>query len=75
MGLLFHWFTSAGGCSFNTTVLSLGLALIAGFSALSVHPAIKTGSLFPAGMIALYSAYLSYSAMASEPRWAAAARV
>lgn len=44
------------------------MVLAAAFGSLSLHPKVKSGSLFPASIISLYCMYLCYSAMASEPR-------
>ena len=49
-------------------VLTLSLLLCLGFSALSVLPVSRRGSLFPSAVTSLYVMYLAYSALTSEPR-------
>lgn len=50
------------------TLIAVSLILCFVVSALSLHPAVKSGSLFPASLISLYIMYLCYSALASEPK-------
>jgi hypothetical protein len=67
-GLLLHWFAPSGqDCQLNIFFITLSLLLVAAFTAASLHPAVN-GSLLPSSLIAVYSMYLCYSALASEPR-------
>ena len=70
-GALFALFKPAaapGGCALNVTLITLALLLCVGFSALSVLPVARGGSLFPSAVVSLYVMYLCYSALSSEPR-------
>ncbi|GFR42829.1 hypothetical protein Agub_g3786 [Astrephomene gubernaculifera] len=66
-GLMYYWFkpAGAGSCSLNIALITLTLVLVAGFSGLSLA---RQGSIFPASAVALYAAYLCFSALQSEPR-------
>jgi hypothetical protein len=68
-GILFYYFkpSGAGDCSFNVTVICFTLFVGVLVSAASMSPFARDGSLFPAAVITLYSAYLCYSALISEP--------
>jgi hypothetical protein len=69
-GLLYAFFKppGAGSCSLNVALITLSLLLCLGFSALSVLPVSRRGSLFPSAVTSLYVMYLAYSALTSEPR-------
>jgi hypothetical protein len=69
LGLAFHWFhpAGAGDCSLNVFLLTLTLLLGLGYSAGALHPAVQHGSLLCSGVIFLYNAYLTVSALSSEP--------
>lgn len=69
-GLLYAFFkpAGAGSCSLNVALITLALLLCVGFSALSVAPFARNGSLFPSAVTSLYVMYLTYSALTSEPR-------
>ena len=58
----------AGDCSVNVFLITLTLLLCVLFTAASMHPAVKGGSLLPSAIITLYSFYQTYGALASEPR-------
>lgn len=60
--------SGAGPCSLNVALISYSLVAAVGFSILSVHPAAPHGSLFPSSAISLYTMYLCFSALQSEPR-------
>lgn len=68
-GAAFHWFrpAGAGACSLNTFLITTALLLVVGFSLVSLHPVARGGSLFPSALIALYTMYLTLSALQSEP--------
>ncbi|CAK9870725.1 unnamed protein product [Sphagnum jensenii] len=67
-GLLFHWFTPSGAdCQLNTFFIVFTLILAVSFAIISLHPQVN-GSLLPAAVLAVYSTYLCYSALSSEPR-------
>lgn len=69
-GVLFYFFKpgGAGSCSLNVTLITLSLLLCCAFSAISLLPLAKRGSLFPSATTSLYVMYLAYSALQSEPR-------
>lgn len=68
-GLLYHWFAPGGAdCSLNISLITLSLLLCIVLSLITLHPQVQRGSLFPAACISLYTMYLAYSAMQSEPR-------
>jgi hypothetical protein len=68
--VLFYFFkpSGAGSCSLNVFLITASLLLCIGFSALSLLPMARNGSLFPSSTTALYIMYLCYSALQSEPR-------
>ncbi|KAJ9530777.1 hypothetical protein QJQ45_014934 [Haematococcus lacustris] len=69
-GLMFYWFKpmAAGSCSFNVTLITLALLVVVLMTAVSLHPAAKSGSIFPSAVIGLYCTYLCFSALQSEPK-------
>ncbi|KAG1672210.1 hypothetical protein FOA52_002911 [Chlamydomonas sp. UWO 241] len=70
-GLMFHWFAPPGiegGCALNVTFVTLGLLLVVSFALVSLHPVSSQGSIFPAAMVGVYTMYLCFSAMESEPK-------
>lgn len=69
-GLLFAFFkpAGAGSCGLNVFLITAALLLCVGFSALSVLPISRGGSLFPSAVTSLYVMYLCYSALQSEPK-------
>lgn len=68
-GLLFHFFVPSGpDCSLNISLITLALTLCLVLSLVTMHPSVRRGSLFPAACISLYTMYLQYSALQSEPR-------
>ncbi|KAL5701699.1 hypothetical protein ACHQM5_027010 [Ranunculus cassubicifolius] len=67
-GLLFIWFNPSGqDCGLNVFFIVMTMILAFGFAILALHPQIN-GSLLPASVISVYSAYLLYTALSSEPR-------
>jgi hypothetical protein len=68
IGVLFYFFKPSGfDCNLNVALICLTVLVCLGFTALSLLPQARNGSLFPAGMITLYCTYLCYSALQSEP--------
>jgi hypothetical protein len=69
IGLAFRWFhpAGAGDCSLNVFLITLALLLGLAYSAGALHPAVQHGSLLCSGVIFLYNAYLTVSALSSEP--------
>lgn len=68
-GLLYHFFAPSGAdCSLNISLITLSLILCIILSVITMHPRVERGSLFPAACISLYTMYLAYSALQSEPR-------
>jgi serine incorporator 1/3 len=68
-GILLAWFkpAGAGSCSFNVAVIVSSLILFLSFTVVSVSPLLQQGSLFSSAVISLYTMYLTYSALQSEP--------
>ncbi|KAF9604704.1 hypothetical protein IFM89_009140 [Coptis chinensis] len=67
-GLLFIWFNPAGqDCGLNVFFIVMTMILAFGYAMLALHPQVN-GSLLPASVISVYSAYLLYTALSSEPR-------
>eukprot|EP00200_Dunaliella_tertiolecta_P011069 CAMPEP_0202381332 /NCGR_PEP_ID=MMETSP1127-20130417/34960_1 /ASSEMBLY_ACC=CAM_ASM_000462 /TAXON_ID=3047 /ORGANISM="Dunaliella tertiolecta, Strain CCMP1320" /LENGTH=438 /DNA_ID=CAMNT_0048980259 /DNA_START=170 /DNA_END=1486 /DNA_ORIENTATION=+ len=69
-GLMYHWFNPAhvGACSLNICLITSALLLMVVLTGVSLHPAAKQGSIFPASVISLYCMYLCFSALQSEPK-------
>jgi len=69
IAVLYHYFhpAGAGKCSMNVTFVTLTLVAAILFSVISLLPKVDRGSLFPSAIIALYTVYLCFSALASEP--------
>jgi len=65
--VLFIFFVPHSDCSLNTFFITWTLIMCLAFSVISLHPAIPNGSIFPSAVITLYSFYLNYSALVSEP--------
>jgi hypothetical protein len=68
--LLFVYFTnqgSGGGCTLENFFIGFTLAVTVVLSLLSISPFIDGGGLLPAGIITLYSFWLTYSALSSDP--------
>jgi hypothetical protein len=57
-----------GGCARNAWLVTASLVPCVAFSAFSLHPACKEGSVLPSAVVTAYCAYLTYTALASEPR-------
>jgi len=65
---LYKWYSPDGEeCSRNVWLITVTLVLCVVFTAISVHPVAKEGSLLPSAVIAAYCVYLCYSALSSEP--------
>jgi len=67
VGLLFHWYRPNSDCHLNATLVSLTLVMAVVFSVVSIHPAVKGGSLMPSSLMCAYCVYLCFSALSSEP--------
>ena len=63
---LFQWFSSPS-CQLETFFISFTLILTTGTTLLSVSPWIEGGGLLPAALVTLYSFYLLFSALSSDP--------
>lgn len=57
----------AGSCSFNVSVITLSIVLFVAFTLVSISPLVANGSLFPSAVMSVYTIYLAYSALQSEP--------
>ena len=66
IGFLYHWFASSS-CHLETFFITFTLLLCIIFSLLSVSPWIEGGGLLPAAVVTLYSVYLLFSALGSDP--------
>ena len=66
VGFLYHWFASSS-CHVETFLITFALILCVAFSLLSVSPWIDGGGLLPAAVVTLYSVYLLFSALGSDP--------
>jgi hypothetical protein len=68
-GLLFAWFKpkGAGSCTFNVIVISTSCLLFLAFTVVSISPLVRNGSLLASAVISVYTMYLTYSALQSEP--------
>ena len=65
---LYEWYSPAGEeCGRNVWLISTTLVACVVFTAISVHPVAKEGSLLPSAVITAYCVYLCYSALSSEP--------
>jgi hypothetical protein len=69
LGLAFRWFHphGAGDCSLNVFLITLALLLGVAYSVAALHPQVQHGSLLCSGAIFAYNAYLTVSALSSEP--------
>lgn len=67
-GILFIWFNPSGNdCGLNVFFIVMTMILAFAFAVIALHPAVN-GSLLPASVISVYSAYVCYTALSSEPR-------
>lgn len=69
----YAWFTTgAGDCSFNWSMITLGVVICVVITMFTLHPRVKEinprASVFVASSMAMYVAYLGFSALQSEPR-------
>lgn len=65
--LLSLWFSPGGHhCQFNSAVLFLTFLLILIFTLTSLHEQVN-GSLLPSSIVAIYSVYLGWAVLSSEP--------
>ena len=67
MAFLYIYFVPMAACSLNTFFVVTATIFCVGFTAASMHPGIPTGSVFVSSVMTLYSFYLLFSAMSSEP--------
>ncbi|RXH80354.1 hypothetical protein DVH24_041501 [Malus domestica] len=66
-GVLFIWFNPSGeDCGLNIFFIVMTMILAFGFAVIALHPKVN-GSLLPASVISVYSAYVCYTALSSEP--------
>jgi serine incorporator 1/3 len=63
---LYNWFSLAD-CSLNNFLITFNIIVSIFLNLMSIHPRIEHGSLFPSSIITLYNAYLTYTALISEP--------
>ena len=68
MVFMYIYFVPAASCSLNTFFIVMATILCLGFTAASLHPAIQNASVFNSGVVTLYSFFLLYSALSSEPK-------
>ncbi|CAN6548080.1 unnamed protein product [Malus baccata var. baccata] len=67
-GVLFIWFNPSGeDCGLNIFFIVMTMILAFGFAVIALHPKVN-GSLLPASVISVYSAYVCFTALSSEPR-------
>ncbi|KAL6185859.1 hypothetical protein ACLB2K_041982 [Fragaria x ananassa] len=67
-GILFIWFNPSGNdCGLNVFFIVMTMVLAFAFAVIALHPTVN-GSLLPASVISVYSAYVCYTALSSEPR-------
>jgi len=67
MAELFIYFVPQSSCSLNTFFIVMAALLCLSFTIASLHPAVPSGSIFPSAVVTLYSFYVVYSALISEP--------
>lgn len=69
--ILMYCFFAGSGCSMNQAAITINLVLIVLVSGLSVHPLVQEynpqAGLAQSAMVSVYCAYLTMSAVASEP--------
>jgi len=66
---MFRWFKPDGDeCSRNTFIIVMTIILSFGLSALSLHPNVRPGCVFPSALIGVYCTYLGFSALTSLPK-------
>merc|ERR1719375_1883751 len=70
-GLVYLYVTfhpaGAGDCSRNVFFVTMTLLTSVLFSALSLHPRVENGSIFPSAIMTAYGVFLCYSALSSSP--------
>lgn len=64
--LLYSYFGGTG-CHLNQFLITLTLIFTLGFTAISISEVIKHGALLPSAVVTLYSYWVLYSALASDP--------
>jgi len=66
--LMYKFFNPEGEtCHTNVTLITVTLVMFVLFSAISLLPQVEHGSLFPSAVIALYTVFLCFSALGSQP--------
>lgn len=66
-GVLFMWFNPSGhDCGLNVFFIVMTMILAFAFVIIALHPQVN-GSVMPASVISVYSAYLCYTSLSSEP--------
>jgi len=66
--VMYQYFNPSGAdCDRNVWFITLTLIMFVAFSVISLLPQVQHGSLFPSAVIALYTVFLCFSAMDSQP--------
>jgi len=66
--LMYQYFNPKDAtCETNVTLITVTLVMLVAFSVISLLPQIEHGSLFPSAVIALYTVFLCFSALGSQP--------
>jgi hypothetical protein len=66
-GVLFMWFNpSSHDCGLNVFFIVMTIILAFAFAITALHPQVN-GSVMPASVVSVYSAYLCYTSLSSEP--------
>lgn len=66
--MMYKFFDPEGEtCKTNVTLITVTLLMFVAFSVISLLPQVEHGSLFPSAVIALYTVFLCFSALGSQP--------
>merc|ERR1711937_312141 len=66
--MMYKFFDPEGEtCKTNVTLITVTLLMFVAFSVISLLPQVEHGSLFPSAIIALYTVFLCFSALSSQP--------
>ena len=66
--VMYEFFDPSGAdCKTNVTLITVTLLMFVIFSVISLLPQVQHGSLFPSAIIALYTVFLCFSALSSQP--------
>jgi len=66
LGLLFHYF-AGGDCHTNNFVISMTIIFSLLHTVLAISSWCEHGALLPSALVTLYSTYLTYSSLSSDP--------